>query len=279
MIRNITMKVLVTGANGYIGQGVVKTLLDMGETVVASDFNVENIDSRAIIKASNLFQVEAPFEFFGEPDVMIHLAWRDGFKHASLNHINDLPKHYAFIKAMLEGGLKHLVVMGSMHEVGFYEGSINESTPTNPQSLYGIAKNALRQSVELLQKEHDFVFQWLRGFYIVGNTEYGCSIFSKITEAAKNGQKTFPFTTGENQYDFIDYDVFCEQIAKASLQTEVTGIINCCSGRPMRLGERVEKFIAENGYDIKLVYGAFPDRPYDSKAIWGDDTLISQIMK
>jgi len=279
MIRNITMKVLVTGANGYIGQGVVKTLLDMGETVVASDFNVENIDSRAIIKASNLFQVEAPFEFFGEPDVMIHLAWRDGFKHASLNHINDLPKHYAFIKAMLEGGLKHLVVMGSMHEVGFYEGSINESTPTNPQSLYGIAKNALRQSVEFLQKEHDFVFQWLRGFYIVGNTEYGCSIFSKITEAAKNGQKTFPFTTGENQYDFIDYDVFCEQIAKASLQTEVTGIINCCSGRPMRLGERVEKFIAENGYDIKLVYGAFPDRPYDSKAIWGDDTLISQIMK
>ena len=273
------MKVLVTGANGYIGQGVVKTLLDMGETVVASDFNVENIDSRAIIKASNLFQVEAPFEFFGEPDVMIHLAWRDGFKHASLNHINDLPKHYAFIKAMLEGGLKHLVVMGSMHEVGFYEGSINESTPTNPQSLYGIAKNALRQSVELLQKEHDFVFQWLRGFYIVGNTEYGCSIFSKITEAAKNGQKTFPFTTGENQYDFIDYDVFCEQIAKVSLQTEVTGIINCCSGRPMRLGERVEKFIAENGYDIKLVYGAFPDRPYDSKAIWGDDTLISQIMK
>ena len=272
------MKILVTGANGYIGQGVVKALLDMGVDVIASDFNTENIDERASVVASNLFQVENPYDFFGRPDVMIHLAWRDGFKHASLNHINDLPKHYEFIKSMLEGGLKHLVVMGSMHEVGFFEGSINESTPTNPQSLYGIAKNALRQSVELLQKEYDFVYQWLRGFYIVGNTEYGCSIFSKITEAAKNGQKTFPFTTGENQYDFIDYDIFCKQIAKASLQTEVTGIINCCSGRPMRLGERVEQFITECGYDIKLEYGAFPDRPYDSKAIWGDDTLINRIM-
>ena len=272
------MKVLVTGANGYIGQGVVKALLNLGVEVIATDFAGEHIDTRAAIVEANLFQLENPFEFYGHPDIMIHLAWRDGFKHASINHIEDLPKHYAFIKQMLEGGLKHLVVMGSMHEVGFSEGSINESTPTNPQSLDGISKNALRQSVELLKKEYEFVFQWLRGFYIVGNTEYGCSIFSKITEAVKNGKKSFPFTTGENQYDFIDYDIFCEQIAVASLQTEVTGIINCCSGRPMRLGERVEKFIADNNYDIELEYGAFPDRPYDSKAIWGDNARITEIM-
>lgn len=30
--------------------------------------------------------------------------------------------------------------MGTMHEVGFYEGSIKENIPTYPQSLYGIAK-------------------------------------------------------------------------------------------------------------------------------------------
>ena len=30
--------------------------------------------------------------------------------------------------------------MGTMHEVGFYEESIKENIPTNPQSLYGIAK-------------------------------------------------------------------------------------------------------------------------------------------
>ena len=32
--------------------------------------------------------------------------------------------------------------------------------------------------------------------------------------------------------------------------------------------------LKENGYRIKLQYGAFPDRPYDSKAIWGNDTKI-----
>ena len=40
------MKVLVTGANGYIGRHVVKNLLDNGLDVIACDINVENMDSR-----------------------------------------------------------------------------------------------------------------------------------------------------------------------------------------------------------------------------------------
>ena len=57
------------------------------------------------------------------------------------------------------------------------------------------------------------------------------------------------------------------------------GVINICSGYPEKLADRVERFINENGYKIKLKYGAFPDRPYDSKAIWGDGRKIEEIMK
>ena len=52
--------------------------------------------------------------------------------HNSEAHIVDLPKHYAFIKNMLEGGLKQIITMGSMHEVGYWEGAIDENTPTHP---------------------------------------------------------------------------------------------------------------------------------------------------
>jgi hypothetical protein len=44
------------------------------------------------------------------------------------------------------------------------------------------------------------------------------------------------------------------------------------------LSDRVERFIKENNYNIKLEYGAFPDRPYDSPAVWGDATKINKIM-
>ena len=273
------MKVLVTGANGYLGKGVVKQLLDDGIEVVATDFKDILTDKRAEIITGDLFDIEDPYKYFGKPDVLLHMAWRDGFVHSSANHINDLPKHYEFIGKMIEGGASRVAVMGSMHEVGFFEGSINESTPCNPQSLYGISKNALRRCVELKCKEKDVIFQWLRGFYIVGNTEDGCSIFSKIVQSSKEGKAEFPFTMGLNQFDFLDYDIFCAYVADIVEQDEVDGIINVCSGRPEKLADRVERFIKENGFSIKLKYGAFPDRPYDSKAIWGDDFKIRMVEK
>ena len=273
------MKILVTGANGYLGQGIVRSILNNGHCVVATDFNTQFVDERAERIACNLFEVDNPYSFFGEPDVLLHLAWRDGFVHYSSAHIDDLPKHYAFIKKMVDGGIQQVAVMGSMHEIGFFEGSINESTPCHPTTPYGIAKNALRDLTQMICEQKNIVFQWLRGYYIVGNSKFGSSIFSKITAAVDEGKTEFPFTLGQNQYDFIDYPDFCAQVAAVVGQKNEQGIINICSGKPEKLADRVERFIKENGYRIKLQYGAFPDRPYDSKAIWGNDTKIRKIME
>lgn len=273
------MKILVTGANGYLGQGIVRSILNNGHCVVATDFNTQFVDERAERIACNLFEVDNPYSFFGEPDVLLHLAWRDGFVHYSSAHIDDLPKHYAFIKKMVDGGIQQVAVMGSMHEIGFFEGSINESTPCYPTTPYGIGKNALRELTQMICKQKNIVFQWLRGYYIVGNSKFGSSIFSKITAAVDEGKTEFPFTLGQNQYDFIDYPDFCAQVAAVVGQKNEQGIINICSGKPEKLADRVERFIKENDYRIKLQYGAFPDRPYDSKAIWGNDTKIRKIME
>lgn len=62
------------------------------------------------------------------------------------------------------------------------------------------------------------------------------------------------------------------------LQDKVTGVINCCTGAPESLADRVEGFIRENGLSIALDYGAFPDRPYDSPGVWGDATEIRAII-
>ncbi len=274
----VTVKILVTGANGYLGQGIVKAILDRRHEVVAADFTTQNVDERAVKKACNLFEIEDPYNFFEQPDVVLHLAWRDGFVHYSDAHIIDLPQHYKFLHKMAKSDVKTISAMGSMHEIGFFEGSIDENTPCKPESFYGIAKNALREVTRVYCKQNNKNFQWLRGYYIVGNSKYGSSIFSKITAAAEEGKKTFPFTMGLNQFDFIDYNMFCEQVAATVTQDEVNGIINICSGRPEKLADRVERFIKENDYDIKLEYGRFPDRPYDSKAVWGNSSKIERIM-
>ena len=50
------MKILVTGANGYLGTGIVKAILDSGNEVVAVDFGTEHVDDRAIKMDCNLFE-------------------------------------------------------------------------------------------------------------------------------------------------------------------------------------------------------------------------------
>lgn len=272
-------KVLVTGASGYIGRHVVKAFLNEGYYVLANDLNNKGIDDRAEIVNIPIFSGDKDiYKQLGEPDILVHMAWRDGFIHNSSAHMEDLSKHIVFLNHMIAGGVKSISVMGSMHEIGYWEGAIDENTPCSPMSMYGIAKNALRQALLLQTKDAGISVHWLRAFYIYGDDTRGSSIFSKIVQAVEDGKKVFPFTTGKNKYDFIHVDDLALQIVKASVQEKINGIINVCSGNPIALGEMIERFIEEHNFDITLEYGKFPDRAYDSPAIWGDNAKIMEIM-
>ena len=271
--------VLVTGANGYIGRHVVKALLDMGNRVIADDLVLDNIDDRAEKISVPIFSGDEDiYEQLGRPDVVLHMAWRNGFVHKADSHILDLPAHYTFIRNLLKGGLRHIAVMGTMHEIGYWEGAIDENTPANPSSLYGISKNALRQMTLLMAQEYGAVCYWLRAYYICGDDLKSHSICTTISQREQNGEATFPFTSGKNLYDFIEVDVLASQIAHAVNQDEVTGIINCCTGVPVSLADKVEEYIRKNGYKIRPEYGAYPDRPYDSPGVWGNPEKIQKIM-
>lgn len=272
--------ILVTGAAGYIGRHVVKNALDRGYRVIASDFSFKGLDDRVEFCDVPIFSGDRDiYRQMGSPDVCIHLAWKDGFRHNSSAHMRDLSSHVVFLNHLVEGGLKALSVMGTMHEVGYWEGPINESTPCKPQSQYGIAKNALRQSLMLSMADSPCKLHWLRAYYITGDEAHGSSIFAKLAQAEEEGKKTFPFTSGKNLYDFIDVEELANMIVAASVQTEINGIINVCTGKPQSLADRVEGFLKEKHYKIKLDYGAFPDRPYDSPGVWGDTTKINQILE
>lgn len=272
---------LVTGANGYIGRHVVKSLLDAGHQVTACDIRFTGVDSRANLIKIDILNVDTDglFDKLGVPDVCIHLAWRDGFLHNSPHHMRDLSSHYEFLTALIDGGLKQLVVMGSMHEVGYWEGAVDEKTPCNPLSLYAIAKDSLRRAMTLYCSNKGCILQWTRGFYILGDDRNNHSIFTKLLEADAAGKKLFPFTTGQAKYDFINVEELAYQIASVAMQNEVNGIINCCSGYPVSLADKVEEYIKENHLKIKLEYGAYPDRAYDSPVIYGDNTKIKMILK
>lgn len=270
---------VVTGAGGYLGPHVVAALADRGHEVVAvvRPGSTASTDPRAVRLEADILDPDFDVRAWGAPHAIIHLAWQDGFKHNSPAHLTQLSAHYQLLTAAAQAGCARIVAIGTMHEVGYWEGAITADTPTNPLSQYGIAKDALRRALSLALPEQTSL-AWARAYYIYGDDRRSNSIFRKLLEAADEGKTTFPFTSGRNRYDFIRVEELARQLAALAGAADVSGTLNCCTGEPVSLAEQVEDFIAENGLAISLEYGAFPDRPYDSPGVWGDATVIREVM-
>lgn len=277
------MKIMITGANGYIGQHVVNKLICLKHEVTCVDIKFDNLSNEINVKKikRNIFNDDIKNLYFeaNKPDVLLHLAWLDGFNLNSDLHIKMISSHYAFIEEMVNQGIKKICVMGSMHEVGYHEGMISENTKSHPTNLYGISKYMLREALTLLCEKKNVIFQWTRAYYITGNDFNNNSIFKKIIEAADSGQKKFPFTKGTHKFDFLDINQLANQICCVILQSEINGIIDVCSGKPISLAEKVKSFIYSNKLHIELEYGVYPERDDESPIVYGDAKKINLILK
>lgn len=275
--------VTITGAGGYIGRHVVAAVADLGYTPVAvvrpGKAVSAGLDPRACVVERDVLAEGADLAGLVDDSTaaFIHLAWQDGFVHNAVSHLRHVGRHHELLTAVAERGVPRVSALGTMHEIGYWEGSIDAATPVAPRSLYGIAKDALRRAA-LLTLADRVEFVWLRCYYIYGDDRRSNSVFGRLLDAADEGRTSFPFTSGRNQYDFIRVEELARQIAIASLSAGETGIINCSTGRPVSLAEQVEGFIREHDLGLELEYGAFPDRPYDSPAVWGDATRIRAIL-
>lgn len=275
------MKAVVTGANGYIGSHLVKELLNNNYEVIAADLKHDRIDKRAIIYDGDIYDLSKNlYEEWRKPDVIIHLACKDVPIHNSLWHIESIYKNFLFLKKLIDSGMQQIITVGSMHDIGYHEGAIDENTIPNPQTFYGVSKDTLRRILEIYIKDKDVTYQHLRFFYTYGDDEQSSgSIFSKILQMEKEGKTTFPFTDGKNKFDYININELAKQIRMVAQQKEISGIINCCSGIPISIKEKVEEFIKENNLKIRPDFGKYPSRPYDSPCVYGDNSLIREIIE
>jgi len=280
-------RVLVTGATGFIGNYVVKQLLQAGCKVIATSASEEKarlFDWYASVtyvpfNLNNFDDSVSYFDFFHQPDAVIHLAWEGLPNYKSLFHFeNNLPRHYAFIKNLVTNGATDITVTGTCFEYGMKDGLLTEDMPAAPANPYALAKDTLRKFLEQLQAKQPFHFKWCRLFYMYGAGQNPNSLLSQLDKALDAGEESFNMSGGEQVRDYLPVEKVAANIITVALQNTITGIINCGSNNPITVRQLVEEHIKTRGLTIKLNLGFYPYPDYEPMAFWGDNGKLKTII-
>ena len=281
------MKILITGATGFIGNHLLKELLkDTKNEIIATSRDIEKAKkyewfSRVKYISYDLNSQEELnlFEYFDKPDKVIHLAWDGLPNYNDLIHIEkNLFNNYNFIKNIISNGLKDITITGTCFEYGLINGCLNEELKTNPSNSYGIAKDSLRKFIEELKKQYDFNYKWIRLFYMYGEGQGEKSLIALLDKAIQNGEKEFNMSGGEQLRDYLNIKDVVKNILLIANQTLYSNqIINCCSGKPISIRQLVENHLDKKNYSMKLNLGYYPYPTYEPMAFWGDNRKLQKV--
>lgn len=276
------MKIAVTGATGFIARHLLPILKEDHEIIAVARFQesfvsfswLDGIEKVALDVTNPAGDV---FSLLGKPDKLIHLAWGGLPNYKSLNHLVEGAMQLLFLKNAIEGGLKDLTVIGTCFEYGMRDGKLSENDITEPTNPYGLAKDSLRKALEFLTIEKGSIFRWARLFYMYGEGQNQNSILSQLDCAIEKGDKAFNMSSGEQLRDYLPVEDVARNIALIAMQQNITGVINCCSGKPISVRKLVENRIKDKSANISLNLGFYSYTDYEPIAFWGDNSKLKRL--
>lgn len=269
------MKVLVTGATGFVGRHLVAELVAAVHEVTAVARHPGRLAEmqwrdavRFIACDVHADDVTAILAF--APDVLVHLAWPGLPNYRQAFHFErNLPADYRFLKRMVEGGVGQILVAGTGAEFGMLSGALAEDGATAPVNAYGIAKDSLRHFLQHLQLCRPFVLQWVRLFHMYGPGQNPESLLAQLDMAIDEKAASFDMSGGEQLRDYLPVQEVARRISLLVSRPDINGVINCCSGTPISVRRLVESRIAERGAALEMNLGVYPYPDYEPIAYWG----------
>lgn len=201
-------RVLITGANSYVGTNVEKWLMREPHKYYVETLDMMNPNWRK-------------FDF-SKFDVVFHVA---GIAHArskrknrklfySVNH--DLA--VAVAEKASESGVSHFIFMSSMSVYGVKSGLIDENTPINPRSDYGISKYQAEKDITKYFSDK-MLLTILRPPLIYGYKAPGN--FNKLSRFIKKIRLVSDF---HNQKSMIFIDNFANLI-RIVIESDIKGVL------------------------------------------------------
>jgi nucleoside-diphosphate-sugar epimerase len=290
------MKVLLTGASGFLGQYVLRLLQQSGIPVVAVGRNrpggwTESLPgslsgSRCGPRCESRF---VPVDLLATDDFaslakqagashLLHLAWvtEHGRYWTSPQNFRWVDASTRLVQAFCETGGQHVVVAGSCAEYLWGDGTcLEDTTPLAPATVYGVAKDATRRLVEALCTQHGVRCAWGRVFFPFGAGEGAARLLPRLIDTLQG--RAAPFGVNANACrDFLHVQDVAQGLL-ALLRTAASGSYNISSGQPLRIGELVCVLAQLLGRDACRVLDQPSERSAEPAALAGNNGKLEAL--
>jgi nucleoside-diphosphate-sugar epimerase len=268
------MRVLVTGASGFLGRYALDALERAGAEVVALGRSVPRHRAIADFIALDLLSEEPTAGLLARARAshLLHLAWiadHGAFWSSPLN-LRWVGATTRLVEAFCLAGGRHVVVSGSCAEYGGAPGACAEATTAlEPATLYGVAKDATRRLCEAVCASFNTRIAWARVFFTYGAGEDARRLIPSLCAALIANEPGFAVNACARR-DFLH----ASDVAAALLtllQSSVHGACNVSSGIPVLLADLVQEVALLLDADPELVLGASRSAAGESSTIVGDN--------
>ena len=240
------MKILITGASGFIGEHVIEALDLLGHEIYAASFKAvpknffsDNVKwiTFDILDATQVSSVMSKFR----PELLIHLAWSVEPERFWESPDNLLWAYYSLnlVKAFERSGGRKVVVAGSCAEYSWEHGLCDEgNTPTYPSTIYGACKDITRKLIFDFCIKNKLIINWGRVFFPYGPGESTQRLLPQIINSfifRKELIISHPF----HSRDFIHVMDVASAIVHLAVNTTKSDCYNICSGHSMQISNIV----------------------------------------
>lgn len=272
------MKIIITGATGYIGSHIAKNLIDSGHKVYAtcrdkSNFERCNPFIKEIIWINQDTNGWKEILKDTDLDLLIHTAWA-GVSTSDRDNWDMQMTNFSYSKLIFELALrlhvKKIICLGSQAEYGEFKAKVDEAKVTYPLDAYGAVKLLTLNYLRNLAGKQSFKWYWLRVFSIIGLNENNSWLLPQVMNKLLQGQ-VIELTEGHQSYDYLYMDDFVSRLNKViECDKDNSGVYNICSGREVEICQLL-LLIAEklNVSNSLLKFGAIPYRKNQNMSMVG----------
>ena len=269
--------VLVTGATGFVGSQVLRTLIERGfrtRLIVRGEKRdqvaaIQGVES--VIVTSDLFGESADWclKACSGVDTVIHIAWfvDPGKYLQSPKNLDCLSGTLQLAKAAAASGVRRFVGIGTCFEYDLDHGTLSVATPLRPTTPYAGAKGAAFMALSQWLPLQGVEFAWCRLFYLFGEGEDSKRLVPYLRSKLAAGEPA-ELTSGQQIRDFLDVREAANLIVDVSLGM-AQGAVNICSGIPITVRQLAESIAREYGRHDLLKFGARPDNMVDPAFVVG----------